>query len=250
MFFWVFILIFNSLFRITLLPSKKISALNRSTPTFRWFLFLPGVLLISFSTVDWVRRSSQTKHSNKSNCMVYFADPRLSSKIYAFWFHDGNKIQSNRSLTHGIVKWFTCFFIPHKSCLSLIGHTNGYKDFTISNGNKMSMYNMVDVWEAFYLLCWQCQCWAELVSHKSYPCTHTQSEESLLDPVQPNWEQTINPFMFSFWLAMFCDYDVTFFCSVWLDILLITVILHMVRTWCNQKTLNNAQASVGYNPAQ
>lgn len=28
---------------------------------FRWFLFLPGVLLMRDSTVDWVRRSSQTR---------------------------------------------------------------------------------------------------------------------------------------------------------------------------------------------
>ena len=45
---------------------KKAKPTRDEELTFKWFLFLPGVLLIRRSTVDWVRRSNHTEQKHCS----------------------------------------------------------------------------------------------------------------------------------------------------------------------------------------
>lgn len=83
-----------------------------SALTFRWFLFLPGVLLMSRSTVDWVRRSSQTEHTRKK--------PRHGQVQ-----EDKQEVRRQGKRTDGVVEGLPRLLVPDEGGLSLVGHPDG-----------------------------------------------------------------------------------------------------------------------------
>lgn len=74
-------------------------------PTFRWFLFRPGVLLMRRSTVDCVRRSNQTEQK------------RHNEQTAA----DKQEVQDR---TDGVVEGLAGLLVPNKGGLSLVRHSD------------------------------------------------------------------------------------------------------------------------------